>query len=95
MSKRFSSALIVGALCGAAIFGSGTVRAEVPQGIKAFERQDYRTAFSEFEPPALQGDAKAALYLAQMYERGYGVDKSPALAARWSSRRPPASRWRT
>ncbi len=51
--------------------------------LKHYEKQDYQTAFTSFKKLAEQGDAKAQLKLAIMYEKGQGVKKNNEEAIEW------------
>ncbi len=53
------------------------------QSLAAFERQDYRTAFSGFKELAEQGHAGAQSRLGQMYSGGNGVPKDEQQAVAW------------
>jgi len=53
------------------------------EGVSAFEKGDYKTAYEQFKPSAGRGDASAQCYLGYMYEHGLGVRKDHSEAARW------------
>jgi len=53
------------------------------EGLKAFKRDDYVTAFKEWKPLADQGDATAQNNLGVMYTKGRGVPQDVAEAGRW------------
>ena len=53
------------------------------EGVAAYNRGDYVTAFREMKPLAEQGDADAQYNLALMYRKGQGVPQDDAEAARW------------
>lgn len=59
------------------------VSAGFKEGLAAFERSDYRTAYREWKPLAQQGDAAAQTSLGFMYANGWGVPKSDHEAAKW------------
>ncbi len=53
------------------------------EGVTAYQRGDYATAYHEFHPLARQGDAAAQNYLGLMYHQGQGVARDYAEAAKW------------
>ncbi len=53
------------------------------QGVAAYERGDYSTAYSLFRPLADQGNADAQFNLGIMYELGWGVPQDYAAAVSW------------
>ena len=55
---------------------------EYKVGRAAYNQRDYATALRHWRPLAEQGDARAQLYLGQMYRRGKGVTKDNSDAAR-------------
>ena len=55
---------------------------DIEAGDKAYNEEDYATALRHWRPLAEQGDARAQLYLGQMYRRGKGVTKDNSDAAR-------------
>ena len=57
--------------------------ADFQDGVAAYERGDYTTAFREFKTLAEQGNAKAQLALGLMYELGRGVPRDDAEAVKW------------
>ena len=56
------------------------------EGVAAYERGDYATAFREMKPLAEQGDAVAQFNLGNMYRTGRGVPQDYAEAERWYRR---------
>ena len=52
-------------------------------GMEAYLRRDYRTAFRIFKSLADQGQAMAQLQLGELYETGISVSKDYAEAAKW------------
>jgi TPR repeat protein len=74
-------AAIVAALL--AIACLAPVRADFEQGLQAAKRRDFAQAYAHLLPAAQAGHAQAQLYVANMYRRGYGVERSYAQAARW------------
>jgi len=46
------------------------VSAGFKEGVAAYERGDYQTAFREFKPLAQRGDATAQFNLGLMYSKG-------------------------
>lgn len=59
------------------------VTAGVKEGISAYKRGDYSTAFREFKALAEQGDARSQGIIGAMYAKGYGVLKNYALSIKW------------
>jgi uncharacterized protein len=60
--------------------------ATLPQGVSAFNRQDYQQAASIFIPLAERGDPAAQTYLGFMFETGRGVPQNYTEAAMWYRR---------
>ena len=56
---------------------------DLQDGMDAYERKDYMTAFEKLKPLADQGNAKAQGRLGWMYEKGQGVPKDNLIAAEW------------
>ncbi len=56
------------------------------EGVAAYERGDYATAFREMKPLAEQGNASAQYNLGFMYGNGEGVTQDYAEAVRWYRR---------
>ena len=52
-------------------------------GVDAYERKDYKTAYKLWLPLAEQGDAKAQYNLGQMYYEGQGVPQDNKEAVKW------------
>ena len=80
MLKRFLLAVILA--CGL----SAPAWAGFDEGVVAYERGDYKTAYNELLPLAEQGDAAAQFYLGFMYETGQGVAQDDAEAVKWYRR---------
>ncbi|MBI3453859.1 MAG: sel1 repeat family protein [Rhodospirillales bacterium] len=77
-------ALMVGlAMAGAS---AGPAWAGFDDGVTAFYRQDYTRAIAEWRPLAERGDIRSQFNMGMMYERGFGVEKNEAEAARWYRR---------
>jgi hypothetical protein len=53
------------------------------QGWEAYQSKDYSTAIRFLVMAADEGDARAALALADIHERGLGTPRDPEQAARW------------
>ncbi len=58
-------------------------RADLQDGVAAYERGDYATALREWRPFARQGDADAQFNLGIMYYFGQGVLQDYAEAVKW------------
>ena len=63
---------------------TATAWADFDDGVAAYERGDYETAFEEFLPYAEQGDAEAQRLLGVMYGNGVGVPVNYAEAVKWT-----------
>ena len=53
------------------------------EGIAAYNRGDYATAFKELKPLAEQGNAAAQYFIGQMYANDYGVSQDYEKALYW------------
>jgi len=62
---------------------SSSVRADLHAGIEAYQSSDYATAFKEFKPLAVKGNAEAQLNLGFLYARGQGVVQDYKEALVW------------
>ena len=81
------------AVVGALLFSAGSAWADMgadpaqrgnsADGVEAYNRGDYATAFREIRPLAEQGDAKAQFTLGVMYDNGKGVPENDAEAVKW------------
>lgn len=60
--------------------------AELQAGIDAIKTRDFETALIELLPVAHAGDALAQTLIANMYRRGYGVQRDYAQAVSWYQR---------
>lgn len=58
-------------------------QAAYQDGLAAYDRGDYATAFREFEALARLGDATSQFNLGLMYQKGWGVPQHFAEAASW------------
>jgi uncharacterized protein len=52
-------------------------------GVGAFFRQDYKTAFEKLEPLAKQGNDQAQGLIGKMYELGQGISQDYGQAVKW------------
>ncbi len=57
--------------------------ADFQDGLDAYNRGDYETAFKEWHPLAEQGNAQAQYYLGVLYFKGEGVPQDYAQARKW------------
>ncbi len=65
-------------------FGSSTaLAADFNSSMTAYERQDYRAAFTGFEELAQNGDADAQYMLGRAYQQGHGVLQDFVQAHKW------------
>ncbi len=53
------------------------------EGLAAYDRGDYATAFEEWLPIAEQGDPRAQYALGAIYDNGYGLPQDYAEAIKW------------
>ena len=63
-----------------------TIFSEWQQGVDAFTRGDYETAFKEFLPLAEEGNTNAQFLLGGMYDYGRGVPENDQEALKWYKR---------
>ena len=65
------------------LFSGSVYGDDFNDGLDAYERKDYKTAYKLFLPYAEQGDAKAQNSLGFMYDNGYGATQDYQEAVRW------------
>jgi len=65
------------------LFVSTPVRADLKQGMSAYDRGDYVTAFKELKAAAEQGDAEAQMMLGILYAEGEGTLQNYVEAHKW------------
>ena len=65
------------------VAGQGPALADFQQGVEAFKRGDYQTAFSIFQPLAESGMPAAQTNLGLMYSQGSGTPENDAEAVKW------------
>ena len=65
------------------LVGLSSVYAGYEEGLAAYDRRDYETAFQEFKPLAEQGDELAQYNLGAMYYNGQGVPRDYVMAYMW------------
>jgi Sel1 repeat len=53
------------------------------EGVAAYNRGDYPTAYREFLPLAQRGDARAQANVGRLYHEGHGVPQDYAEAVKW------------
>jgi TPR repeat protein len=58
---------------------------DLQDGLNAYGRGEYRTAFEKFNLLAEQGDGQAQWYLSGLYARGMGVNQDFVQALKWSA----------
>lgn len=58
----------------------------IADGVEAYKRKDYEKSVALLEPLARDGNARAQLWVGQMYYYGHGVTESDAAAFDWFSR---------
>ena len=79
---RYLAAISMLVLVMAQPVATQTFKPDFDAGKAAYKQKDYATALRHWQPLAEQGDARAQLYLGQMYRRGKGVTKDNSEAAR-------------
>mgnify|MGYP006418544791 CR=1 FL=1 len=65
------------------VISVNTTYADFNDGYNAYEKGDYKTAFNEWKPLAMQGDEVAQYNLALMHANGEGVLKDYKEAVKW------------
>ncbi len=78
--KNFRPLLICLALAG---FQSAAI-AGMQEAEQAYNQGDYKTALSEYQPLAMQGDMRAQFQLGSIYGEGLGVPQNFKESARWT-----------
>lgn len=69
------------------LLGSSTLSAaDFQQGLDAYERGDYKSAYQQWQPLANQGDSRAQKRLGDLYKTGSGVPQNYRKAVDWYSR---------
>lgn len=66
-----------------ALLAAGASWAGQQQGIEAYNKKDYATAFKEFRPLAQAGDAQAQMLMGLMYDNGLGTARNATEAFHW------------
>lgn len=66
-----------------ALLGASTAQAAFEDGVAAYDKGDYATAFGEFEQAAHNGDLRAQARIAGMYLYGAGIPKDYIKAFAW------------
>jgi uncharacterized protein len=57
--------------------------ADFQAGMNAHDREDYATAFREWQPLAEEGDGLAQYHVGMLYHKGRGVPQDDAQARKW------------
>jgi len=65
------------------LFSGSVYGDDFQDGMDAYDRQDYKTAYRLWLPLAEQGEASAQYNLGAMYDQGLGVPQDYALAHMW------------
>ena len=68
------------------LVGTGVACADFESAADAYRRQDYVTAYAQFEPQAHAGDPRAQTVIALMYKYGESVKPNYATAFSWYQR---------
>lgn len=77
--KKFLAAAFI-----ALLLPTFAVKADVADGVRAYDAGWYEEALEEFLPAAKAGDVQAQLALASMYQFGEGVRQNDLEAAKWT-----------
>ncbi len=67
----------------ALVFAHAALAGDFEDGMAAFGRKDYATAFTKFRSAAQQGNTKAQALVGAMYNEGLGVAQDYTEAVRW------------
>ncbi len=62
-----------------------SAQANVTDGQRAYEAENYIVAFSIFQKSAINGDPQGQFYLGECYFNGRGVPQDFTLAVKWLS----------
>jgi len=65
------------------LFSTEAWGADFQKGLEAYNKKDYKTALSEWEPLTEEGHAEAQFMLGMMYRNGRGVPQNSKTAAKW------------
>ena len=65
------------------LFSTEAWSADFQKGLEAYNKKDYKTALSEWEPLTEEGHAEAQFMLGMMYRNGRGVPQNSKTAAKW------------
>ena len=57
--------------------------ADIVDGVKAYESENYEFAFQDLLPFAINGNKKAQYYIGLMYQEGHGVNQNISLSKEW------------
>jgi cell division septation protein DedD len=68
---------------GALTLAAGTARADVANGVRAWQSGNFAAAVAEWRPLADKGDADAEYNLGQAYKLGRGAPRDLSIAASW------------
>ena len=83
-ANRIIVRIIFAAVFIALLLPALAARADVADGVRAYDAGWYDEALAEFLPAAEAGDMQAQMALASMYQFGEGVRQSDGEAARWT-----------
>lgn len=86
MYRNTTLAIELLAIALAALLSYSTAYAGLEEGRAAYQREDYRAAFAEFQPLAEQGNLRAQAMIGWMYAQGLGVRKNAKEALKWLQR---------
>ncbi|MCC2097479.1 MAG: sel1 repeat family protein [Hyphomicrobiales bacterium] len=86
MACGAAALLAIPVLAGSALTATGVRAQDFTTGLHAYEAGDYATAFGNWWPLALKGNAKAQASLGLLYYSGKGAPRDYAKALLWFSR---------
>jgi uncharacterized protein len=78
--RRFAAGLIAALMLAGSPAGAAD---DFVDGIRAFQKGDFETAWFRFLGPARKGDSAAQFNLAQLYREGLGIPTDLEIARHW------------
>jgi TPR repeat protein len=78
--RRFAAGLIAALMLAGSPAGAAD---DFVEGVRAFQKGDFETAWFRFLGPARKGDVAAQFNLAQLYRQGMGIPADLTIARHW------------